>query len=814
MFFPGEICTAFAAGYVTAEEAIAIAYYRGLAVSESCGKGAMMAVGLGHITAAELISSLDLQQKLCVACINSPENTTVSGESDALDKLLLSLQDRRIFVRKLKTDDRAYHSHMMEPIGQRYEELLLPIFSKRPSICHGTAEVMMFSSVTSQLTDGDLVGTASYWRTNLESPVMFSGAMEQLLLSGTYRLIEIGPHPALGQSVRDIQQHLQNAEMRYSSTLSRGRNAVTTMLELAGALYLHGYTLQFQSINGISSASTASHQPRTEFARVMHSLPAYAWHHEEPLWNESRICSDFLNMKYPRHDLLGSRVPGSPGETTWWRNTLKVQEVPWLQDHKLGQTIVFPAAGYLAMAIEGLSQMQDYSMEGLITFRQVHLMNMLILPPEKDGVEISLRLEPERLSGVTSSNIWWHFEVISHSAERTTTHANGLIAVDPRSSTISRRFHIPESTMEQQATRTWYERLAKKGLIFGPHFRSMTEIHIDRGRSLPYAVSRTLLRPADGQVSGKESRYILHPVTIDSLLQTGIIASAKGTVQNLHGKVPVTIGRLDLLPDSSSHSSNTCTVRAGSKRVGFGTIILSAELENESGRMIAQIEDVRAIPYAETSLQAQSNLKRNPMLRILWKPDISKISSKGSQEFAGYLNRFASFLPKELADSGLAYLAGALDLVTHHNGRMKILQLDDDGENALGDLVDQLSIGNSLNHFETYTRASMTTDGELLRYDIPSEARFSTGKMESRRLKPESNFDVVLAPSVSLPRAYSMTNYTNSSTASSCKHVPRHSHGPCFEVLGAKRGFALHHRPFHLYTSGCEAVLYPVCEAN
>lgn len=775
----------------------------------------MMAVGLGHVTVAELIMSLDLQQKLCVACINSPESTTVSGESDALDKLFLSLQDRRIFVRRLKTDDRAYHSHMMKSIGQRYEELLLPIFSKRSSTCHGKAEVMMFSSVTSQLTDGDLVGTAFYWRTNLESPVMFSGAMEQLLISGTYHLIEIGPHPALGQPVRDIQQQLQNAKMGYSSTLSRGRNAETTMLELAGALYLHGYMLQFQCINGISSSPTNPHHSKTEFkARVMHSLPAYAWHYEEPLWNESRISSDFLNMKYPRHNLLGSRVPGSPGETTWWRNTLKVQEVLWLQSHKLGQTTVFPAAGYLAMAIEGLSQMHDYSMEGLITFRQVHLVNLLILPLEKDGVEISLRLEPERLSGVTSSNTWWHFEVSSHSAERATTHANGLIAVDPRSSTISRRFHIPESTMEQQATRTWYERLAKEGLIFGPDFRSMTEIHIDRGRSLPYAVSRTLLRRADGQDSGKESRYILHPVTIDSLLQTAIIASAKGTVQNLQGKVPVTIGRLDLLPDSSSHSSNACTVRAGSKRVGFGTVILSAELEDESGRIIAQIEDVRAIPYGGTSLQAQSNLERNPTLRILWKPNISKISSEDSQVFAGYLDRFASFLPKQLADSGLAYLAGALDLVTHHNGRMKILQLDDDGENALGDLMDQLSIGNSPKHFETYTRASMTPDGELLRYDIPSEARLSTGKMESRRIKPEFNFDMVLAPSVSLPSAYSMTDDTNPSTASSCKHVSRRSHGSCFEVLGAKRGVALHHRPFHLYSSRCEAILHSVCEAK
>ncbi|KAI9742877.1 MAG: hypothetical protein M1818_003606 [Claussenomyces sp. TS43310] len=744
----GEICAAYAAGFVTAEEAIAIAYYRGLAVSKICAKGAMMAVGLGSEAVAELISSLGMQRDIRVACINSPESTTVSGESDAVNKLFLAFQDGGVFVRKLKTDDKAYHSHLMETVGQEYEELLLPIFLKRQSEGLQEAEVSMFSSVTSRLAGKGLVGTPSYWRTNLESPVNFSSAMEILLLSGPYHMIEVGPHPALGQPVRDIQQSLSSVQSSYASTLSRGRNSETSMLDLAGSLYVNGYKLPFLKINGLSSASTGSAITKLDVkAQVIHDLPTYAWHHQDILWNESRTSSEFRNLKHKRHDLLGSRIPGTSGEAAWWRNTLKAQEVPWLQDHKLGQTIVFPAAGYLAMAIEGLCQMHDCSMEGTINLRQVHLVNLLILRPDKDGVEISMQLEPARLSSVTSSNIWWRFEISSNAAETTTIHANGLIAMKVAVTAIDSRFPYQESVMETQATRTWYNKLAKEGLCFGPEFRSMTEISTDRTKKLPCAGSKTIFRQGGDQDGAEESHYIIHPITIDSLLQAAIVASTNGVVQALHGRVPVTIGQLSLLTNNSTNSSDLCTIRAGSKKVGFGTAILGGELENSSGKIIAQMQEVRAIAYTETSLQPDSSMERNPTLRILWKPDVSFLSSEDTQVFANYLERFASFLPRQLSRSGLAYFAGAVDLVTHQNGRMHILEIDDNGNEDLKELLDQTSIGSSPKHFETYTRAAMSPDGELVVQDQCEQAAASKGQVESKRAKVEPAFDLILVSS-------------------------------------------------------------------
>lgn len=72
------------------------------------------------------------------------------------------------------------------------------------------------------------------------------------------------------------------------------------------------------------------------------------------LWNEGRQSRELRNRKYGHHELLGLQTLGGSGVATTWRNMLKVKDVPLLESHKLGEDIVFLAAGFVAMAIEGI----------------------------------------------------------------------------------------------------------------------------------------------------------------------------------------------------------------------------------------------------------------------------------------------------------------------------------------------------------------------------------------------------------------------------------------------------------------------------
>ena len=72
----GEIAAAYAAGFLTARQAMITAFCRGFVVSQNGKAGAMVAVGLGKRKSEMLIDELALQDEACVACVNSPGSST------------------------------------------------------------------------------------------------------------------------------------------------------------------------------------------------------------------------------------------------------------------------------------------------------------------------------------------------------------------------------------------------------------------------------------------------------------------------------------------------------------------------------------------------------------------------------------------------------------------------------------------------------------------------------------------------------------------------------------------------------------------
>lgn len=102
----GEIAAAYAAGYISLEFAMAAAYYRGFVTRSGRRDGAMAAIGLG----AEQTRPF-LCEEVVVACENSPQSTTISGDRDRVEQVVSSIEQSQpgTFARVLKVD-MAYHS--------------------------------------------------------------------------------------------------------------------------------------------------------------------------------------------------------------------------------------------------------------------------------------------------------------------------------------------------------------------------------------------------------------------------------------------------------------------------------------------------------------------------------------------------------------------------------------------------------------------------------------------------------------------------------------------------------------------------------
>ncbi|OCL09857.1 hypothetical protein AOQ84DRAFT_403376 [Glonium stellatum] len=73
-------------------------------------------------------------------------------------------------------------------------------------------------------------------------------------------------------------------------------------------------------------------------------------------WYESRLSSNFRNRKHPRHDLFGAPVPDWNPDQLEWRHFLRLLENPWMKDHVVTGSYVYPGVGYIIMAIEAEAQ--------------------------------------------------------------------------------------------------------------------------------------------------------------------------------------------------------------------------------------------------------------------------------------------------------------------------------------------------------------------------------------------------------------------------------------------------------------------------
>ncbi|KAH0395102.1 ketoacyl-synt-domain-containing protein, partial [Aureobasidium melanogenum] len=246
----GEVAAAFAAGLLTASEAISVAYYRGIAVSKHGKPGAMMAVGLGP---GEVLPYVNDQPGIVIACQNSPQSVTLSGEAAAIAKVHARLSKAGIFSRILNTSQNAYHSHLVKEASQYYEDAFKSSLAAFESAVE-RSNIPMYSCINGKVLHRPDDVRIAYWRENLENPVNFTQALSALIEAQptVNCLIEVGMHCALAGPIKQIRSSLgmKPEELCYLPSIVRGEDNVENVLKLSGELWAAGYPVDLTAING------------------------------------------------------------------------------------------------------------------------------------------------------------------------------------------------------------------------------------------------------------------------------------------------------------------------------------------------------------------------------------------------------------------------------------------------------------------------------------------------------------------------------------------------------------------------------------
>ncbi|KAF2135262.1 uncharacterized protein K452DRAFT_303672 [Aplosporella prunicola CBS 121167] len=601
----GEIAAAYASGHITLAQAIVAAYARGRAVARNVADGAMLAVGMG---AKDVEPMLDSYPSVTIACYNSPKSLTLSGNKDEIVALKQAFDDYGVFARVLSTDGNAYHSKHMETVGAAYETELRSMLLKLPSeLCRQTPSRCIFvSSVTVTATGRETSIDAKYWRANLESPVQFDQAVRKATqIVKVSHMVEVGPHSALQGPLRQISQSCQ-----YVPSLTRNTNGAINLLYLAGFLWSQGTNVDLRQVN--AAQVLVGDTVKTSFGSTIVDLPRYQWQYGELLYRENRWNREHRLRTHPRHELLGTRLPGGDKTAPMWRNILRQNDLPWLRDHKMDSEIVVPTPAYLCMAAEAAMQMmelQNRTATGAttITLKDVKISSALVVPDTSEGIEVLFSLYPSRARGSD-----YAFHVTSVDEDRFTEHAHGRILLTE--STLRKPIeqsdaHVPVSLAH------FYDAQEAAGAIYGPALRNISDVKV--GKNSPCAFGEIALRFADRPMLG--ARYAVHPVSIDPLFRLAIVA-AHGT-RILRTSFMVTSIESFSISASGAKGTSACGMARATlhdKRSIEATLAL-----NNCNGVLVHASGVQMLAAGTGGLPDQMT---TCISRMVWKPDVSLLT--------------------------------------------------------------------------------------------------------------------------------------------------------------------------------------------
>lgn len=359
----------------------------------------MMAVGLGASATETYLARLDEHfaggRRVDMACINSPNNVTLSGDAEQMRFLGDVLREEGVFARTLNID-MAYHSRFMAPVAREYRDSLRGLLcsdSRRSSSSSATTTVVMISSVTGTVASRSDLIAPEYWVQNMTSTVRFSDAVLQLAAHtgrkrkvlgqkasrnsssnlGISDMIEVGPHHALRGPVRECLQAAGKADtIQYHATLTRPRppppppppspptheqqqepeepSAPADMMTVSGTLWALGYPVDLPAVGD-------DHLPGDPPRALRVDLPEYPFNHGQAHWRESRVARNYRLRDTPRHDFLGVRSDDWNEKQAHWRDMVGEARLPWLRDHRLAGAYLYPAGGMITMAVEAARQL-------------------------------------------------------------------------------------------------------------------------------------------------------------------------------------------------------------------------------------------------------------------------------------------------------------------------------------------------------------------------------------------------------------------------------------------------------------------------
>jgi hybrid polyketide synthase/nonribosomal peptide synthetase FtdB len=563
----GEVAAFHEAGVYTLRDAIKIVVHRSRLQQKLVGTGTMLAVSLPEDEAVRRVRPYG--DRVSVAAVNSPTAITLAGDRDALERLAAELRSEQIFARFLAVRV-PYHSAGMDAIK---DELLASLARLTPR----AARVPLYLTGQDGLAHGTELD-AGYWWRNVRDHVRFRAAADRLIDDGHGVFLEIGPHPVLGHSIQECLT-ARGAEGRTVPSIRRQEDEPDRFTASLATLHNLGVDIAWDVLHPAGRPVP---------------LPRYPWKRDR-YWVEPKPVEQ-IRLGRVDHPLLGRRM--ATAEPTW-EAKLDAEAMPYLRDHRIQGSVLFPAAGYLEMATQAVRAMTG---GGEATLARIELRKALFLPgDEARTVQLSFSPEGGAFTVATAPDDQ-EPAVLAGGVVRTEQRRRLGLALDLDRIRARSERHLDGAGC--------YAALAALGYEYGPAFQGIQEVWIGPGEAL------ARIRPGE-TLRADAARHHFHPVLLDACFQallTPQILAADADRRGAGIRLPLSIEEVRVEPvgDRSLWAHATISRDDGTEMIG------DVAVYGEGGAPLGRITGFRAADVEKASAAVSRSTIDGWLAELTW----------------------------------------------------------------------------------------------------------------------------------------------------------------------------------------------------
>ncbi|UXI82036.1 acyltransferase domain-containing protein, partial [Streptomyces vinaceusdrappus] len=557
----GELSAAHVAGVLSLADAATLVAARARLMDALPDGGAMIAVqATEEDVRARLVDGVD------IAAVNGPRSVVISGAVEAVTEVAAHFER----TTRLKVSH-AFHSPLMEPMLDEFRRVASDLTYHAPA-------VPVVSNVTGRLAEPGDLQDPEYWVRHVRGTVRYHDGIRTLESEGVRTFVEVGPQAVLaGLGCGD--------DAVFLASQRRDRPEAGQLVTTLGELHTRGVTVDWEAFFAGRGARTVD-LPTYAFQHKRYWLDATASGHDDPVG---------LGQLLVEHPLLSAAVPlpGTGGLVLTGRLAGDAQ--PWLNDHVVRGTVLFPGTGFAELALQAGQQTDCPVIEELTLHAPLVLpegtaaaLQVVVGAPDAAGrrsVEIHSRPE-DRAAGADYSDSW-------------TTHAVGFLSPLRPAPEFDLTQWPPPGAAPLDVTDA-YALLADRGYAYGPAFQGLRAAWRDGDE----IYAEVALQPGD---AAEAADYILHPALLDAAMHVDLLDGIDGPV---------------LLPFAwtgvAPHAAGAAGLRMWITRLD-GAEASVMRMADAEGRPVATVSKLVSRPVDQGRLsEAAGQAAEIPLHRVEW----------------------------------------------------------------------------------------------------------------------------------------------------------------------------------------------------